>query len=302
MFFKSKSNDGDEESGSHGTIAFSNKLLAFRALQIGLKYSYDNWRMWANYMVVAMDIGEFAEAARAQARVVEARAAKVGAEAVDEDLLDRLVDAVIRTPGQSERGKGDDAAISSETATPVGGTPGEANDCTAPGSTGTTTATSRSPNEGEALRPRVLDLFERVILPRVSSQRIYNAYARLIASQARWEEAIKYYLDAYRLSPAATMEKGGEADKTKWLQALGDVQEIVDVLRNFGPRAEEASITEGKAEKEEVVEGQSTLTRPGKWKMQARSIVRNFMARTRDAFEDDPDWSKLVDLLEELKQ
>lgn len=226
--------------------------------------------MWMNYMVVAMDVGEFAEAARAQARVVEERAVKIGAEAVDEDLLDRLVDAVIRAPGQK-----DDALAEAKS--------------TAPASTGT----SRSPNEGEGLRPRVLDLFERVILTRVSSQRIYRTYARLIASQARWEEAVKYYLDAFRLSPAATMEKGGEADKTKWLQALDDVQETVDVLRNFGPRAEEAK--EGETNDE-------TLARPGKWKMQARSIVRTFMARTRDAFEDCPEWSKLVDLLEELKQ
>ncbi|EJD01697.1 TPR-like protein [Fomitiporia mediterranea MF3/22] len=272
-----------QEWEPHDSIPLANKLLAFRALKTGLKHSYDNWRMWTNYMIVAMDVGEFAEAARAQARVVEERAAKVGADAVDEDVLDRLVDAVIRAPEQVES----DTPVTLDEPTVV-----------VPGSIGA----SRSPNEGEGLRPRVLDLFERVILPRVSSQRMYRAYARLVASQGRWSDAVKYYLDSYRLSSAAMMEKGGEADKTKWLDAVRDVEEIVDVLRNFGPRAEDEEGRKRTEENTESSEVDGVMTRPGKWKMQARSIIRTFMARTRDAFEDDPDWSKLVELLEELKQ
>ena len=232
--------------------------------------------MWMNYVYVAMDVGEFAEAARAQARVVEERAAKIGAEAVDEDVLDRLVDAVIRAPPHNT----DDSSAS-----PAG------TDETGTGSVGT----NRSPNGGEGLRPRVLDLFERVILPRVSSQRIYRAYARLIASQNRWDAAVKYYLDAYRLSFAASMERGDAVDRTKWLEAVSEVEEIVDILRNFGPRAEEQD--KGADENDE-----GRTTRPGKWRIQARSIVRTFMARTRDSFEDDPDWSRLTELLEELKK
>ena len=62
-----------EKDDPAGPVPFDNKLLAFHALKIGLKHSYDNWRMWMNYMIVAMDVGEFSEAARAQARVVEER-------------------------------------------------------------------------------------------------------------------------------------------------------------------------------------------------------------------------------------
>ena len=250
-------------------------MLAFRALKIGLKYSYDNWRMWTNYMLVAMDVGEFAECTRALGRVVEERAAKVGAECVDEDVLDRLVDAVIRPPS---------ARVA------------EAADSESPAPGGDSAGTARLPNEGEGLRPRVLDLFERVLLPRVSSQRIYKAYARLLASQSRWSEALKYYLDAYRLSSAATIERGQEIDKTTWLDAVGEVGEIVDLLRNFGPRAEE-----GEQRQKDDDEG-NDKRHQGRWKMQARSIVRTFMARTRDLFENDPDWAKLTDLMEELRQ
>ena len=90
-------------------------------------------------------------------------------------------------------------------------------------------------------------------------------------------DALNAYLDAYRAGPAGTMEKG-ETDVGKWRDAVGEVEEIVDVLRNFGPR----------------VEGY-------KWRLQARSVLRTFMGRTRD-FEDEPDWSRLTELQEELRQ
>ena len=93
------------------------------------------------------------------------------------------------------------------------------------------------------------------------------------------------------------MDKNSEIDRKAWLEAVNEVEEIVDVLRNFGPRAEEEqqqSSTSG--------EGELEKTRSGRWQLQARSIVRTFMARTRDAFEDDSEWEKLSELLEELKE
>ncbi len=128
-------------------------MLAFRALKQGLKFHYENWRMWMNYTIVAMDVGEFAEACRALGRVVEERATKVGAESVDTDVLNRLVDAATRAPHNE------------------------------------TDSVVPSPNEGQNLLRRVEDLFARIILPRVSSPRIFWARARLLVSQGRLPEA-----------------------------------------------------------------------------------------------------------------
>lgn len=80
-----------------------------------------------------MEVGEFAEAWRAHGRVVEERAAKVGTESVDEDLLGCLVDAANSTP------------------------PDESGNATI------------RPNEGQGLLRGVEVLFERIILPHVSS-------------------------------------------------------------------------------------------------------------------------------------
>ncbi|KAF7432635.1 hypothetical protein PC9H_004577 [Pleurotus ostreatus] len=230
---------------SSKSIPFANKMLAFRALKQGLKYSYNNWRMWSNYMIVAMDVGELSEACRALGRIVEETSDKVGDKAVDEDVLERLVDAVTRAPaslGDNENGD----------------------------------ASTHNPNEGHGLLRNVTILLEKTILPRVSSPRIFRAYARLLTWQSRWEDALKASLDAYRVGTAGTMRRG-ETDPAKWREAVVEVEEIVDVLRNFGPRVS------------------------GNWRLQAHSIVRTFAGRTKESFEDEPEWPRLEELREELK-
>jgi tetratricopeptide repeat protein 27 len=197
--------------------------------------------MWMNYTIVAMDVGEFAEACRALGRVVEERAAKVGPESVDTDVLDRLVDAATRAP------------------------PDESGD------------TVLSPNEGQNLLRRVEDLFVRIILPRVSSPRVFRARARLLVSQGKVPEALEAYLEGYRAGVAGQME-AGETDLERWREGVREVEDIYDVLVNYGPK----------------VEG-------SKWKLQSRSIVRTFMGRSKD-FEDEPEWLRLVEMLDGLKQ
>jgi hypothetical protein len=204
-------------------------------------------------MIVSMDVGELSEACRALGRIVQETASKTGAQSVDEDVLDRLVDAVSRVPYDEKPETGPTAGLD-----------------------GTSGGYVISPNEGHGLFPNVRNLLEKIILPTVSSPRIFRAYARLLTWESKWSEVIKAYLDAYRAGPAGTMSKG-DADVQKWREAVVEVEEIVDILRNFGPKAEDV-----------------------KWRSQARSIVRTFMGRTKD-FEDEPEWEKLVELQEELK-
>ncbi|KAG2138089.1 uncharacterized protein EDB93DRAFT_1242163 [Suillus bovinus] len=245
MYLRLDSSQNNFESDMNGenqpskAKSFSNRMLAFRALKQGLKYSYDNWRMWTNYMIVAMDVGELSEACRALTRIVEERSAKTGAECVDEEVLERLVNAVTRVPAVLDQSAGDDDSRRD--------------------------AVSNS-NEGHGLLRRLLELFDRTILPRVSSPRIFRAYARLLTFQSRWEDALKAYLDWYRCSVAGTFEKG-ETDVEKWREAVNEVEEIMDV--SIG-------------------------------RHQGRSIVRTFMGRSKD-FEDQAEWSRLVELQSELR-
>ena len=213
-------------------------MQAFQTLKLGLRFSYSNWRMWYNYMIVSMDVGQLNEACRALGRIVEENSGKVGAESVDVDVLDRLVDGVTRASGNED----------------IDG----------------------DPNRGRQLFKSVNDLFELTILPRVSSYGIFRAYGRLMTWQEKWTEAIEAYLNAYRNGSAGTMEKS-ETDLDKWKGAVQEVEEIVELFRNFGPR----------------VEGSN-------WRFQARSILRIFIGRSKN-FEDEAEYSRLRDLQDELR-
>lgn len=231
-------------------------MLAFRALKQGLKFSYDNWRMWQNYMIVSMEVGELAEACRALARVVEELSEKEGEASVDLDVLERLVNAVAYAP------------------------------LTAEGS-----STTLRPNEGRVLLPRVMDLLTRTILPRISSSpRVFRAYAKLLIwQQNRWGDALEAHMNAYRCSVVS--DERVETDLDRWRQAVDEVMDLVDVLRNIGPRV--------------GIEGDlsSNLSSEKKlnWQFQARSIVRTFMGRTKGSFGEEAEWKKLSAVLQDIK-
>ncbi|CAG7853113.1 Tetratricopeptide repeat protein 27 homolog Short=TPR repeat protein 27 homolog [Serendipita indica DSM 11827] len=219
---------------------FHHKVLAFRALQQGLKNSYSNWQMWENYMVVSVDVGELAEAVRALGRVVEERSETDGAGSVDIEILERLV------------------------------------------------------SYGLGLYARLDELFTTIILPRISGDvRIWKARAQLLTWRKRWSDALDAYSAAYRCAVVSNTQL--EVDVERWRDAVEEVQEYVDVLRNFGPKAAE--------EKRRLAEaGEGKPARGGSWAFQAKSVVRTFMGRTKENFEDEPEWSKLENLVEELKQ
>ncbi|KAL1917995.1 uncharacterized protein VTP21DRAFT_3261 [Calcarisporiella thermophila] len=72
------------------------KQDAVRPLQQALRQSYDDWRIWQNYLYTCVDVGEFGEVIRATERLMELRWEKDGSKAVDVEVLGILVDAVTR--------------------------------------------------------------------------------------------------------------------------------------------------------------------------------------------------------------
>lgn len=195
------------------STSFDNKLLAFRALRQGLRHAYANWRMWQNYMVVAIDVGELSESARAMTRVVEEVAKRDPILAVDVDVLDKLVDAVTR----------DDWANRA-------------------------TAMPKTSNEGFGLLPIVERLFDQTILTRVSDNaRVWRAHARLLRWKEDWAGAVEDYMRAYRCSGVS--DTAVERDPERWRAAVREIEELVGVLQVLGPRAaaqQEAQQAEGK--------------------------------------------------------
>ncbi|WVF71951.1 hypothetical protein IAT40_006761 [Kwoniella sp. CBS 6097] len=246
-------------------VTYENKLLAYRALRQGLKHSYNNWRMWQNYMIISIDVGELAESARAMTRIVEELATKDPVLAVDPDVLDKLVDSVTR----------DDYSLLEQ---------GE--------------VIPTSSNEGFGLLPIVERLFDITILPRISdSPRVWRAHARLLRWKEDWAGAQEDYLRAYRCSVVS--DEKVERDLGKWREAVQEIEDLVAVLSQLGPKAK---LQEEKAQAGGEGQGEVAKKKKGDWKFQARGLVRTFMGRTRESFEQEKEWERLQDLLDDLKR
>jgi hypothetical protein len=156
--------------------------------------------MWANYMIVCIDVGELAESARAMSRIVEERATKDGAASVDVDVLDKLVDSVTRDD-YSLLGQG---AVHPSTS-----------------------------NEGFGLLPIVERLFNQTILPRISdSPRIWKCHARFLRWKEDWAGAMDDYLKSYRCG--VVQDEAVERDLARWKEAVAEVEELVGVLEVLG--------------------------------------------------------------------
>ncbi|EJD55316.1 TPR-like protein [Auricularia subglabra TFB-10046 SS5] len=206
--------EGEDEPGRHKLSRqerrYACRLAAFRALREGLKYGYENWRMWTNFMLVSLDIGELHEVVRAMTRIIEERADKDGAACVDQEVLDKLVDGATRSADAGSAEQLNAIPEDAEAGAEAHKTPG-------------------------SLRARVADLFERTIFPRVSSPQIYKSYARLKAADGAWSDALKAHLDAYR---ANTVTHGPWETVEQWKTAISEVGATVDVLRDLGSRAD----------------------------------------------------------------
>lgn len=244
--------DPDDDLDAKVKLPFSRKRAAFHCLKQAIKHSYDSWRMWYNYMVVAVDVGEMSEACRALGRITEMRVAKEGEHAIDLEVLERLVDAVTR-PLDTDDDNGD-------------------------GQTQTV-----NPNFGKGLLPRVERLITTTILPQVSnSPRVFLAHARLFLWKGDYAGALDAHLKAYRAGVAS--DEKVEHDRAKFVDAVTKVEDVVSMLENLGSK--------------ETAQGELVAK---DWKFQARSLVRTFLGRTKDAFEDEEGYERLKELVKELR-
>ncbi|GAA5983716.1 hypothetical protein JCM10908_000392 [Rhodotorula pacifica] len=239
----------DSVAEAHVRLPFSRKRAAFQCLRQAVKYAFDSWRMWYNYMVVAMDVGELSEACRALARMVRMRIEKDGVAALDIEVLNKLVDAVTRGQETEEEQEPDHV----------------------------------NPNVGKGLFRVVEHLITDGILPHLSSSPdVFLAHARLSLWSGDYAAALDSHLKAYRAAVAS--DESVERDLPRFREACEQVETVVSMLENLGTK-------DGK-------DGQPVAK---DWKFQARSLVRTFLGRTKEAFADEPEYERLRELLAELR-
>ncbi|CAI9720980.1 repeat 27 [Octopus vulgaris] len=76
-------------------LKLKKKKKAFAVLQDAIKCSYDNWRLWENYLIIGTDCGQFSEVIRAYHRLMDLRGKwldveilKILVKAIKEDIPD----------------------------------------------------------------------------------------------------------------------------------------------------------------------------------------------------------------------
>jgi tetratricopeptide (TPR) repeat protein len=83
-------------------IRESRKPEAFQALKEGLRWKHDSWKMWTNFMYLAVDLGHLDEAMLAMTRIMEIRNENgSNKDSVDVEVLQTLIDRILRVHQES---------------------------------------------------------------------------------------------------------------------------------------------------------------------------------------------------------
>ncbi|PWY98156.1 TPR-like protein [Testicularia cyperi] len=273
---------------------YSLKLLAHRSLKQSLRFAHENWRVWYNYMIVSVDVGYLLEATRAMVRVVEIQTKSVSndrdrAALVDFDVLARLVAAVTATPkAQLERQALEQVELH-EARVRLQQQEQEQGREAPPGSThAKPQPPALDPNSGLGLAPAVKGLFEGTLLERIStSSRIWRLYASLLM----WEGDIRKAVQTALLNGYNSSLNAG----------LNPASRDEDILSNHDVFT--ATWNELKSLVHNLVElPQIALTDADpNPKFQARNLVRSFIAKTREAWQDSEQLEEAKELLAGLR-
>ncbi|KAL1414667.1 hypothetical protein MTO96_000790 [Rhipicephalus appendiculatus] len=75
-------------------IHMGDKHKAWKVLQEALKCSYDNWRVWENYLLVCMDVGAFEECITSWHRLIDIKGKHSDGKVAKAEILDELTPAM----------------------------------------------------------------------------------------------------------------------------------------------------------------------------------------------------------------
>lgn len=76
---------------SNAYIKLGEKAIALSTLQEAIKYNYEEWRLWENYLLVAVDVGAFEDAIRSCHRLIDIKGVYQ-----DDQVIDILTNAVLK--------------------------------------------------------------------------------------------------------------------------------------------------------------------------------------------------------------
>jgi len=87
-------------------LKLNRKRDAWQALKQATSGNYENWRIWQNYLLVCIDLGEFPETIRSMRRIIDILGEKTGEACLDVEAIEILVQTAIQEDPAEEKGVG----------------------------------------------------------------------------------------------------------------------------------------------------------------------------------------------------
>lgn len=250
---------------------------AWKALRTATGLKYESWRMWENYMLVSLDVGEPSEALRAMRRCIELRPRE---DAIDIDVLRALVQLALDQTPDHEPSRTEHESTGTEDADKRAELASEST------SSGTDPDhISRHTQTGpRTFASHVYTLFTTVIEPLITHDaRLWTLLARLHLSRTAYAASLSAHERAFRCLVARNADV--ESNVSAFEGACEAVSQLVDAYRSLGPM-------EGRM-------GPGTCVMQD-WKFKARSVVRTLKGRGKN-FEETDAYAGLNGILEDLK-
>ncbi|PWN24402.1 TPR-like protein [Jaminaea rosea] len=299
----SEAGDDDDEAGNRPSsppaaprtilTPYILKILSQRCLRHSLRHSSDSWRVWSNYMVVSVDVGDVSEACRAFAQVVKLKAKQDGGrvrdaeEEIDWAVLRKLVDVAAgeERDKKSKEASTTAAGVAPPTTAGANGTSSYLDLVSAPLTAPTAAQENSSgPANGSPsfLSTSLLSLLTTTLpplLPTPPPASLPFILARLHLATRAPSQAITAYLEAFRCVVPPTAPAC--AEREHWQKACAAAVEM----------CENVSAVAGQLDDDEE---------ESRAKRKAKSALKGFMARQKSAWEGEQGWAELEKWLDEL--
>ncbi|OLY85587.1 TPR repeat-containing protein C19B12.01 [Smittium mucronatum] len=240
------------------------KLEAWNCLKEAIKFKFDNWQIWSNFLVTSVSIGRFASAIQAMGRIIELRVAKDGSKCVDVEILNIIIQSVTR--GQE--------------------TPAKVSEF-------------RSVQRSGRLNVLVENLLVNVIAEKITdSPEIWRATADFWFWKKDYVSCLDCYEKAYRcasLPPQVCYEV--EMFKT----AMHYLTELVDMYESLGPMPVPIA-TPSSHISSPTGSNEASLTKPAcpNYKLKSKMAVQGLINKARDHFENTPEFESLESLFQRV--
>ncbi|KAJ1767649.1 hypothetical protein IW140_005903 [Coemansia sp. RSA 1813] len=257
-----------------------NNERAWNVLREAVKHMRNYWQVWDNFMSVSLKVGRVSTAIHAMERIIEIRVDSAGAQAVDLDVLKRIINTIIR---------------------------GQLFDALPPAE-----AEHKKLECDRYMRHLLVGTIEARI---TSSAPLWRAMADYWFWTKDYRHCLDCYIKAYRClsqRPEITyappiFNDAAEAalELVSMYENVGDkMQAVTRVPTSSGGDSEQPDQQLPDSSDANSVRKAAAVAEPvcADWRHQAKMVLRGLIGKGKESFDGTPSYIRLIEALKELRQ